>query len=88
MGQIAVGAARGRLLARAVPQSQLVALENTSRGLFRREGIGLSDKQTAFEATVREAIGDDDHLVQAPRRQLLETRNSVLRYRAAQEQQI
>ena len=48
---------QGRLLtARATLQSQLVALENTIRGLLRQEGIGLTDRRTAFEAAVREAI--------------------------------
>jgi transposase len=47
------------LTARATLQSQLVALENTIRGLLRQEGIGLTDRRTAFEAAVREAIGDD-----------------------------
>jgi transposase len=51
---------QGRLLtARATLQSQLVALENTIRGLLRQEGIGLTDRRTAFEAAVREAIGED-----------------------------
>ena len=51
---------QGRLLtARATLQSQLVALENTIRGLLRQEAIGLTDKRTAFEAAVSEAIGDD-----------------------------
>ena len=50
----------GRLLtARATLQSQLVALENTIRGLLRQEGTGLTDRLIAFEAAVREAIGDD-----------------------------
>jgi hypothetical protein len=40
-------------------QSQLVAFENTIRGLLRQEGIGLTDRRTAFEAAVRAAIGDD-----------------------------
>src|SRR5262249_48960939 len=38
------------LTARATLQSQLVALENTIRGLLRQEGIGLTDRRTAFEA--------------------------------------
>jgi len=63
------------LTARATLQSQLVALENTIRGLLRQEGIGLTDRRTAFEAAVREAIGDD-HLLQAALHPLLETRKS------------
>jgi len=62
-------------------QSQLVALENTIRGLLRQEGIGLTDRRTAFEAAVREAMGDDC-LLQAALHPLLETRNAVLRQRA------
>jgi hypothetical protein len=51
---------QGRLLtARATLQSQLVALENTISGLLRQEGSGLTDRRTAFELAVREAIGDD-----------------------------
>src|SRR5260370_40548573 len=47
---------QGRLLtARATLQSQLVALENTIRGLLRQEGIGPTDRRTAFEAAVRRA---------------------------------
>src|ERR1700730_12484698 len=58
---------QGRLLTvRATLQSQLVALENTIRGLLRQEGIGLTDRRTAFEAAVREAIGDDRLLESAP----------------------
>ena len=73
----------GRLLtARATLQSQLVALENTIRGLLRQEGIGLTDRRTAFEAAVREAIGDD-RLLEAAVHPLLETRNAVLQHRAA-----
>jgi transposase len=46
---------QGRLLtARAALQSQLVALENTIRGLLRQEGIRPTDRRTAFEAAVRE----------------------------------
>ena len=64
---------QGRLLtARATLQSQLVALENTIRGLLRQEGIGLTDRRTAFEAAVREAIGDD-RLLEAAVHPLLET---------------
>ena len=56
---------QGRLLtARATLQSQLVALENTIRGLLRQEGIGLTDRRIAFEAAVREVIADD-YLLQA-----------------------
>lgn len=79
---------QGRLLtARAALQSQLVALENTIRGLLRQEGIGLTDKRTAFETAAREAIGDD-HLLQAAIYPLLETRNAVLQHRAALDRQI
>jgi transposase len=78
----------GRLLtARATLQSQLVALENTIRGLLRQEEIGLTDRRTAFEAAVREAI-DGDCLPQAALHPLLETRNAVLRHRAALDRQI
>ena len=59
---------QGRLLtARATLQSQLVALENTIRGLLRQEGIGLTDRRTAFEAAVREVIADDRLLLAAVR---------------------
>jgi transposase len=75
------------LTARATLQSQLVALENTIRGLLRQEGIGLTDRRTALEAAVHEAIGDDD-LLQAALHPLLETRNAVLQHRAALDQQI
>jgi transposase len=68
-------------------QSQLVALENTIRGLLRQEGIGLTDRRTAFEAAVREAIGGDC-LLQAALHPLLETRNAVLWHRAALDRQI
>jgi transposase len=79
---------QGRLLtARATLQSQLVALENTIRGLLRQEGIGLTDRRIAFEAAVREAIGDD-HLMQAALHPLLETRNAVLQHRATLDRQI
>jgi transposase len=79
---------QGRLLtARATLQSQLVALENTIRGLLRQEGIGLTDRRTAFEAAVREAIGEDC-LLQAALHPLLETRNAVLRHRAALDREI
>jgi transposase len=75
------------LTARATLQSQLVALENTIRGLLRQEGIGLTDRRTAFEAAVREAIGDDQ-LLQAALHPLLETRNAVLQHRATLDRQI
>jgi transposase len=75
------------LTVRATLQSQLVALENTIRGLLRQEGIGLTDRRTAFEAAVNEAIGDD-HLLQAALHPLLETRNAVLQHRAALDRQI
>ena len=79
---------QGRLLtARATLQSQLVGLENTIRGLLRQEGIGLTDRRTAFEAAVREAIGEDC-LLQAALHPLLETRNAVLRHRAALDREI
>ena len=79
---------QGRLLtARATLQSQLVALENTIRGLLRQEGIGLTDRRTAFEAAVREAIGDD-RLLEAAVHPLLETRNAVLQNRATLDRQI
>jgi hypothetical protein len=79
---------QGRLLtARAALQSQLVALENTIRGLLRQEGIGLTDKRSAFEAAVREAIGDD-RLLEAALQPLLETRNAVLQHRATLDWQI
>ncbi len=68
-------------------QSQLVALENTIRGLLRQEGIGLTDRRAAFEAAVREAIGED-RLLQAALHPLLETRNAVLQHRAALDRQI
>jgi transposase len=69
---------QGRLLtARATLQSQLVALENTIRGLLRQQGIGLTDRCTAFEAAVREAIGDD-RLLEAAVHPLLGTRNAGL----------
>ena len=68
-------------------QSQLVALENTIGGLLRQEGIGLTDRRTAFEAAVREAMGEDC-LLQAALHPLLETRNVVLRQRAALGRQI
>jgi hypothetical protein len=51
-------------------------------GLIRHEGIGLTDRRTAFEAAVREAIGEDC-LLQAALHPLLETRNAVLRHGAA-----
>ena len=79
---------QGRLLtARATLQSQQVAIENTIRGLLRQEGIGLTDRRTAFEAAVREAIGDD-RLLEAAVHPLLETRNAVLQHRAALDRQI
>jgi hypothetical protein len=79
---------QGRLLtARATLQSQLVALENTIRGLLRQEGIGLTERRTAFEATVREVIADD-RLLQAAVLPLLETRTAVLQHRAALDRQI
>lgn len=79
---------QGRLLtARAILQSQLVALENTIRGLLRQEGIGLTDKRTAFEAAVSEAIGDD-RMLGAALDPLLETRNAVLQHRATLDRQI
>jgi len=79
---------QGRLLtARATLQSQLVAIENTIRGLLRQEGIGLTDRRTAFEVAVREAIGDD-RLLEAAVHPLLETRNAVLQHRAALDRQI
>src|SRR6478752_7275632 len=79
---------QGRLLtARATLQSQLVALENTIRGLLRQEGIGLTDRRTAFEAAVREVIAED-HLLHAAVHPLLETRNAVLCQRAALDRQI
>jgi transposase len=79
---------QGRLLtARAALQSQLVALENTIRGLLRQEGIGLTDRRTAFETAAREAIGDD-RLLQAAIYPLLETRNAVLQHRATLDRQI
>lgn len=79
---------QGRLLpARATLQSQLVALENTIRGLLRQEGIRLTDRRTAFEAAAREAMGED-WLLQAALHPLLETRNAVLRHRAALDRQI
>jgi transposase len=79
---------QGRLLtARAALQSQLVALENTIRGLLRQEGIGLTDRRTAFEAAVREVIGED-RLLHAAIHPLLETRNAVLCQRAALDRQI
>jgi transposase len=78
---------QGRLLpARATLQSQLVALENTIRGLLRQEGIG-TDRWTAFEAAAREAMGEE-WLLQAALHPLLETRNAVLRHRAALDRQI
>ena len=79
---------QGRLLtARATLQSQLVALENTIRGLLRQEGIGLTDRRTAFEAAVREVIAEDC-LLHAAVHPLLETRNAVLCQRAALDRQI
>jgi transposase len=79
---------QGRLLtARAALQSQLVALENTIRGILRQEGIGLTDRRTAFEAAVREAIGED-RLLEAAVHPLLETRNAVLQHRATLDRQI
>jgi len=36
------------------------------RRMLRQEGIGLTDRRTAFEAAVREAIGDD-RLLEADR---------------------
>jgi transposase len=79
---------RGRLLtARATLQSQLVALENTIRGLLRQEGIGLTDRRVAFEAAVREVIADD-YLLQAAVLPLLETRAAVLQHRATLDRQI
>jgi len=79
---------QGRLLtARATLQSQLVALENTIRGLLRQEGIGLTDRRTAFEAAVREVIAED-RLLHAAVHPLLETRNAVLCQRAALDRQI
>jgi transposase len=78
----------GRLLtARSTLQSQLVALENTIRGLLRQEGIGLTDRRTAFEAAVREVIADD-LLLQAAVLPLLETRNAVLQHRATLDRRI
>ncbi len=68
-------------------QSQLVALENTIRGLLRQEGIGLTDRHSAFEAAVREAIGDD-RLLEAALDPLLETRKAVLQHRATLDRQI
>jgi transposase len=68
-------------------QSQLVALENTIRGLLRQEGIGLTDRRTAFEAAVREVIADD-LLLQAAVLPLLETRNAVLQHRATLDRRI
>ena len=59
----------GRLLtARATLQSQLVALENTIRGLLRQEGIGLTDKRSAFEAAVREP----QHIIKTGKTPVLE----------------
>jgi len=79
---------QGRLLtARAALQSQLVALENTIRGLLRQEGIGLTDRRTAFEAAVREAIGED-RLLEAAVHPLLEICNAVLQHRATLDRQI
>ena len=79
---------QGRLLtARATLQSQLVALENTIRGLLRQEGIGLTDRRVAFEAAVREVIADD-YLLQAAVLPLLETRAAVLQHRATLDRQI
>lgn len=75
------------LTARAALQSQLVALENTICGLLRQEGIGLTDRRTAFETAVREAIGDD-RLLEAAVLPLLETRNAVLQHRATLDKQI
>ena len=79
---------QGRLLtARATLQGQLVALENTIRGLFRQEGLGLTDRRTGFEAAAREAMGED-RLLQAAVHPLLETRATVIRQRAALDRQI
>lgn len=79
---------QGRLLtARATLQSQLVALENTIRGLLRQEGIGITDSRTGLEAAAREVIGDD-RLLHAAVNPLLETRNAVIRQRAALDRQI
>ena len=79
---------QGRLLtARATLQGQLVALENTIRGLFRQEGLGLTERRTGFEAAAREAMGED-RLLQAAVHPLLETRATVIRQRAALDRQI
>jgi transposase len=79
---------QGRLLtARAALQSQLVAFENTIRGLLRQEGVGLTERRTAFEAAVREVI-DGDRLLHAAVHPLLETRNAVLQQCAALDRQI
>src|ERR1700730_15409593 len=79
---------QGRLLtARAALQSQLVALADTNRGLLRQAGIGLTDRRTAFEAAVREAIGED-RLLEAAVHPLLEICNAVLQHRATLDRQI
>lgn len=72
----------GRILtARATLQSQLVALENTIRGLLRQEGISLPTGRATFAATVHEVIAADPFM-RAAVLPLLETRDAILRQRA------
>jgi transposase len=78
----------GRMLtARATLQSQLVALENTIRGLLRQEGISLPGSRMTFVAAVHEAMGAD-RLLRAAVLPLLETRDAVLRQRAVLDRAI
>jgi transposase len=64
-------------------QGRLLTVRPTLRSqlVLRQEGIGLTDRRTAFEAAAREAIADD-RLLQAAVRPLLETRNAVIQQRA------
>jgi transposase len=78
----------GRMLtARATLQSQLVALENTIRGLLRQEGISLPGSRMTFVAEVHKAMGAD-RLLRAAVLPLLETRDAVLRQRAVLDRAI
>jgi|SRR5580704_5986072 transposase len=69
---------QGRALtARAALRSQLIALENTIRPRSAPPGRNRDDRQAqAFEAAVREAIGEE-RLLEATVHPLLETRRQI-----------
>jgi transposase len=75
------------LTARGMLHRQLVALENTIRGLLRQGGVRLPAGRAEFERRVREAVGDDA-AVQAAVLPLLEVRASVRHQRCVLDREI